>query len=546
MKQKRALLQNRYLSFAIKGPLLIPAVFLFFAALLFAEETTTSFGDAYVSASIGDARTLVPILASDSASGAIVNLLFNGLVKYDKDINLVGDLAESWNIEDGGHTIIFHLRKNIRWHDGAHFTARDVKFTYERMIDPKVPTPYSGDFKKIDSLEIIDDYTVKVVYKDIFSPGLASWGMSIMPEHLLRDEDLMTTDFTRNPVGTGPYKFKRWRSGERIDLVSNHGYFEHRPYIDRYIYRIIPDSTTMFLELQTENVDSMGLTPLQHKRQTETPFFKKRFQKFRYPSFGYTYMGYNLEDKRFADKRVRQAINYAVDKDQIIEGVLFGLGRVCTGPFVPESWAYNKNVAHISYNPQKARELLSQAGWGDTDGDGWLDREGKRFEFTILTNQGNDMRRHTAEIIQRKLKEIGIKVNIRILEWAVFLNEFINKRNFEAVILGWGLSRDPDCFDIWHSSKTKEGEFNFVNYSNTEVDHLLEEGRRTFNLDERKAFYHKVHEILYDDQPYLFLYVPDALPVLHRRFRGIEVAPIGIGHNFIDWYVPRPEQRYRE
>jgi len=528
----------------IKRPLIFLAVFFFLLGPARAEEP--SFGDALVSSSIADARTLVPILASDSASGDIVGLVFNGLVKYDKNINLIGDLASGWDIEDGGLTIVFYLRKDARWHDGVPFTARDVKFTYERLIDPQVPTPYSGDFKKVKSLEIIDDYTVKVTYAEIFSPGLASWGMPIMPEHILKDGDLLTTDFSRNPVGTGPYRFARWKSGERIDLVSNHDYFEHRPYIDRYIYRIIPDPTTMFLELQTEGVDYAGLTPLQYKRQTDTPFFKTRFRKFRYPAFGYTYMAFNLKDERFADKRVRRAINYAVDKEEIIEGVLLGLGRVCTGPFVPESWAYNKDVRAVGFSPDAAIGLLEDAGWEDTDDDGWLDKDGRIFEFTLITNQGNDARKRTAEIIQGRLKDIGIKVNIRVLEWAVFLNEFVNKKRFEALILGWGLSRDPDCYDIWHSSKTKEGEFNFIGYSNPEIDRLLEEGRGTFDKNKRRAIYHKIHQVLYDEQPYLFLYVADALPAVHRRFRGIKIAPIGIGYNFIDWYVPKTEHRYRK
>jgi len=502
------------------------------------------YGDAFVTSSIADARTLIPILASDSASGDIVGLVFNGLLKYDRDIELVGDLAERWEILDDGLTIVFHLRGDVSWHDGVPFTAEDVEFTYQKLIDPEVPTPYGGDFKKIESLEVIDDYTVRVRYREPFAPGLASWGMSIMPKHLLKDADLMTASFARNPVGTGPYKFKRWHSGEIIELDSNHQYFEHRPWIDRYIYRIIPDQTTMFLELQTEGIDSMGLSPLQYTRQTETKFFRKRFQKFRYPSFGYTYMAYNLLDEKFKDRRVRQAIDYATDKQEIIEGVLLGLGRVCTGPFVPESWAYNEDIRPVSYDPEKARRLLRKAGWQDIDADGWLEKDGKRFEFTIITNQANDQRRRTAEIIQRRLKEVGIKVHLRILEWAVFLNEFVNKKRFEAIILGWSLSRDPDCFDIWHSSKTKEGEFNFVSYSNPVVDRLLEEGRRTFDRDKRTRIYHRIHELLYEDQPYLFLFVPDALPVVNSRFKGIEPAPIGIGYNFIDWWVPKTEQRY--
>ncbi|MFH1847663.1 MAG: peptide-binding protein, partial [Candidatus Omnitrophota bacterium] len=401
-------------------------------------KISSCYGDAIVVGSIGDARTLVPILASDSGSQDIVGPVFNGLLKFDRDINLVGDLAESWEVSKEGLVITFHLRKNVKWHDGKPFTARDVEFTYKSLINPAVRTPYGGDFEKVKELRVLDDHTVQVTYKEPFSPGLASWGMWIMPEHILGNEDLNSTDFSRRPVGTGPYKFEKWKTGEKIGLVFNPDYFEGRPCIDRYIYRVIPDSATMFLELRTKGVDMMGLTPLQHKRHTENKFFKENFQKFRYPSFGYTYMAYNLKDPRFSDRRVRQAINCAVDKNEIIRGVLLGMGRVCTGPFVPESWAYNRDVIPAEYNPAKAAELLESAGWEDTDGDGWLDKNGNAFEFTIITNQGNNERKMAAEIIQRRLSEIGIRVRIKILEWSVFITEVVDKRKFEAILLGWG------------------------------------------------------------------------------------------------------------
>lgn len=508
-----------------------------------------AYGDNIIVASIGDARTLVPILASDSASADICSLVFNGLVKYDKNINLTGDLAESWNILDNGLTIIFHLRKNVKWHDGAPFTAEDVKFTYEKLIDPNIKTPYSGDFERVKNLEVLDNYTVKVTYKELFSPGLSSWGMWIIPKHILENTKGLSLEetwakFSRNPTGTGPYKFKTWKTAESIELVVNPDYFEGRPYINKYIYRIVPDQATIFLELQTQGVDETGLTPLQYKRQTDNKFFNKYFKKYRYASFGYTYFAFNLLDEKFKDKRVRQAINYAINKQEIINGVLLGLGRVCTGPFPSESWAYNSSVIPVAYSKEKASELLKEVGWSDTNNDGFLEKNGKIFEFTIITNQGNEQRQRVAEIIQRRLAEVGIKVKIKIIEWSAFLTEFINKKKFEAVLLGWSLSRDPDCFDIWHSSKIKEGEFNFISYQNRDLDKLLEEGRREFDQEKRKIIYHKIHQILYDDQPYVFLFVPDALPIVHSRFKGIEPAPLGIGYNFIKWYVPKSQQRY--
>ena len=516
----------------------------FLFTVLFLLGFTPDYGDAIVTGSIGEPRTLVPILASDSSSGAICGLIFNGLVKYDKDLNLTGDLAEKWEVSQDGLEITFYLRKGVKWHDGEPFTSKDVEFTYKSLINPSVRTPYGGDFLMVKNLEAVDDYTIKVYYKEPFSPGLSSWGMNIMPAHLLEKEDLNTTKFARNPIGTGPYKFKLWKTGERVELVSNHDYFEGRPYIDRYIYRIIPDAATLFLELRGQAVDYSSLTPIQFRRQTETEFFKKNFQRFNFPSFGYTYMGYNLNDPKFKDIRVRRAINYAINKEEIIKGVLLGLGRVSTGPFIPESWAYNKDVRPLEYDPGKAREILKEAGWTDKDADGILEKDGMKFSFTVITNQGNDERKMALEIIQRRLKEVGIEVKIKIIEWSAFVSEFIDKRRFEAVLLGWGLSMDPDMYDIWHSSKTKQGEFNFVGYSNAEVDDLLLRGRRTFNQEERRVIYHRIHEILYQDQPYLFLFVPDALPILNSRFKGIEVAPSGIGYNFIKWYVPASQQRY--
>lgn len=524
--------------------------YLLFSLVLFFSFITSlsaqDYGDALVTGSISDARTLIPILASDSASGDVCAAIYNGLVKYDKDINLVGDLAESWEISDDNLTIIFHLRKNVKWHNGKTFTAYDVEFTYQKLVDPTIRTPYSGDFLKVKSLDIIDDYTVKITYKEPFSPGLASWGMGIMPKHLLEKEDLNTTQVSRkNPIGTGPYKFKSWKSQEKIELVSFKDYFEKEPYVSRYVYKVIPDEATLFLELQTQRIDFSGLGPLQYKKQTDTEFFKRNYKKFCIESFGYTYLGYNLNNPLFTDKRVRQALNYAVSKNEIIKGVLLDLGKVSTGPFVPSSWAYNNNVEPLEFSPEKAKKLLAEAGWIDRNNDGLLDKNGLIFEFTIITNQGNLERQRVCEIIQARLKNIGIKVKIKVLEWSVFLSNFIDKRHFDAVLLGWSLGRDPDCYDIWHSSKTKEGEFNFIGYSNPEVDRLLDEGRKTFDQDKRRQIYHKVHQILYDEQPYMFLYVPFALPIIASRFEGIKPAPIGIGYNFIDWWVPKEKQRYK-
>ncbi len=502
-----------------------------------------AYGDIMVEGSIGDASNLIPLLASDNTSHGIAALIYNGLVKYDKDLNVVGDLAESWNISRGGLVITFNLRKGVRWHDGHPFTADDVLYTYRVTIDPKTPTAYSGDFLKVKKAEVLDPYTFRVTYDKPFAPALMSWSAAIMPKHLLDGKDITRTPLARHPVGTGPYRFKEWVTGQKIVLVSNLDYWEGRPYIDGYIMRIIPDMATMFLELRAGGIDRMDLTPLQYTRQTENPVFRNNFNKYRYLSFSYTYLGYNLKNPLFADKRVRQAIAHAINKDEIIQGVLLGLGKESTGPFKPGTWAYNPNVRRYPYDPAKAKELLAAAGWRDSDGDGILDKDGKPFSFEIITNQGNEVRKKSAEIIQRRLADVGIQVKIRIIEWAAFVKEFINKRKFDVTILGWTIPMDPDLYDVWHSSKMGPDELNFISYKNAEVDDLLEKGRSTFDLKERKRCYDRVQEILAEDQPYTFLYCPDALPIISARFRGIEPAPIGIGYNFIKWYVPKEEQK---
>jgi len=514
-------------------------------AKFYDEPGKPAYGDTMITASIGEASSLIPILASDSASHEIAGYVYNGLVKLDKNLNIVGDLAESWDISKDNLTFTFHLKKNVKWHDGKPFTAHDVMFTYKVIIDPKTPTPYSSDFKEVKEAKVIDDYTFRVTYSKLFAPSLISWGTSVLPKHLLEGKDITKSPLIRKPVGTGPYVFKEWISGDRVVLVANDAYFEGKPFISRHVIKVIPDSATMFLELKNNAIDSMSLTPLQFKRQTDYPAFKREFNKFQYLSFSYVYFGYNLKHQFFKDKRVRQALSHAIDKQEIIDGILLGQGIEATGPYKPDMWFYNKNVKKYEYNKEKAFELLNSAGF--TKGtDGMLSKDGKPFEFTILINQGNDVRIRCAELIQQRLKGIGINVKIRVVEWASFINEFIDKRNFEVVILGWTISRsDPDIYDIWHSSKQGPKELNFMSFENSEVDELLVKARHTFNKDVRKRYYDRIQEILAEEQPYTFLFIPYANLAIHKRFKGIEPAPAGIGYNVFKWYVPEEQRRYK-
>lgn len=510
------------------------------------QDDKPAYGDAIVFGTIGDASTLIPMLASDSASHEYAGNIFDGLLTYDKTLStLEPRLAERWEVEDGGQRITFHLRRDVKWTDGKPFTARDVQFGFNLIRDPSTLTAYAEDYKQVQTFELIDDWTFRVVYEKPFAPALSSWGsMVVLPRHLLEGKNINESDFGQHPVGLGAHVFEDWERNTRFTLRANPTYYRGRPWIERVVYRVIPDEATQFLELKSGGLDMMGLTPLQYTRQTSTPVFAQDFRKYRYVSNAYTYMGYNLSDPRFADVRVRRAFSHAINKQEIVDAVLMGLGKPAEGPYRPGTAWLNKDLPAYTWDPAKSRALLAEAGWTDTDGDGVVDKDGVPFSFRILTNQGNDQRLKTATIIQKRLRDVGVDASVRVLEWSAFINDFIDKRKFEAIVLGWSLSLDPDQYDIWHSSKTGYKQFNFVGYNNPEVDELLEKGRRTFDEAERKRIYDRIQMILYEDQPYTFLYVPEATPILASRFHGIEEQPAGISWNFPLWYVPAGQQKY--
>jgi len=504
-----------------------------------------AYGDVIVEGTIADPSILNPVLASDSASSDVTGLVFNSLLRYDKDLNLEGELAESWEISPDGMVITFKLKKGVKWQDGYPLTAHDVEFTLKTYMNPKVKTAYRSNFENIKKSAVLDDYTFRVWYKKPFAPSLEKMGgMPVLPRHLLEGRDInKADDFNFRPVGSGPYKFVSWKRAESVILEANPEYFEGRPYLNRVVFRVIPDMSVQFLELQNGGLDMMNLTPNQYIGEANTPDFNSRFNKYRYTANQYTYLGFNLQKPLFQDKRFREAIDMAIDKEAIVKSVLEGLGTVSTGPYTPRSWAYNPEVKARPFDQLRARELFVEAGYRYTK-DGTLTKNGQPVKFTLLTNQGNRSREQTATIIQSQLKEVGIKVNVRIIAWSTFLSEFVNKRKFDTVLLGWSLARDPDLYSIWHSSKTGEHEFNFVSYKNPEVDQLLIQGRQTFNRNKRIQIYHRVHELIAADLPYIFLYVPDSLPAVHARILGIEPALAGIGYNFIKWYVPEGYHKY--
>jgi peptide/nickel transport system substrate-binding protein len=355
----------------------------------------------------------------------------------------------------------------------------------------------------------------------------------------------MNTDLSRHPKASiGPYFLEDWQTQQSITLKANPHYFKGDIWIDKRITRIIPDPTTQFLELSAGKIDMANLTPTQYTRLFDNSArLKNEYNRHRFLSNGYTYLGFNLKRKPFDDIRVRQALAYAIDRLELVDGVLLGLGEVIASPYKPGTRWVNKDILPRFYNAEKAKQLLAEAGWIKQANQDFVSKDGKPLSFTILTNNGNKKRADTATIIQQRLKAIGIQVNVRLVEWSAFIENFINKRNFDAVILGWSLSPDPDQYNIWHSSQTGERQFNFLSYSNAKVDKALEQARLTFDLDKQKQWYDMMQQEIHNDVPLVFLYAPHALVATHKRIQGIEVAPAGIGYNSEFWYIPKPLQK---
>ncbi len=500
-------------------------------------------GGQIVFGTIGEASNLIPYLATDTGSHEVAGNLYVSLLRYDKNLRIEPYAAKSYTVSEDGKHISFVLREGILWQDGVELTADDVEFTWKIVTDPKTASPYAGDFLAVKEFVKTGRYSFEVHYEKYFSGALTSWGSAILPKHILEGQDLRNTPFARNPIGAGPYKMHQWVPGSTISLKASDTYFEGKPYIETIVYRFIPDLSTMFLETRAGSLDMMGLTPLQYLRQTNGEQWESRFNKYKYLSSTYVFLGYNMQHPFFKDLRVRQALTHAIDKEGIVKGVLMGEGVASFGPYKPGSWAYHPTLNAKSYDIQKAKKLLHEAGFADNNGDGILEKDGKNFSFTILTNQGNEQRILTATVIQSQLKAIGIESNVRTVEWAAFIKEFINKGRFDAVILGWTMGNDPDIYDVWHSSKATEGGLNFTRYINARVDEILEEARSTPDTQLRTKLYHELQEIFAAEQPYTFLYVPYALPILQKRFHGVEPALAGIMYNFDKWWVPKALQK---
>jgi ABC-type transport system substrate-binding protein len=413
-----------------------------------------------------------------------------------------------------------------------------VKFTYETILDPGNLSPRVPDFEPVKSVEAPDRFTVRVTYKRLFQPGFESWGMGILPEHRLNREALAAearaagrdpgkfsvrdSRFNRNPVGTGPFRFVEWRTDQYIRLARHDGYWEGPPNFREVFYRIVPDLLTIELTFYAGTTDEYGAQPHQVERLRKDP----RFRHFSGLALGYTYIGYNMRRPLFQDVRVRKALGMAINTQEIIDFVLYGQAERTTGPYPKQTDFYDPGVAPDPYDPAAALRLLEEAGYRK-NAEGWLERDGKPLAFTLITNSGNEIRKAVMSIAQNAWRRLGIKVETLTLEWAVFINERVNKLDFDAVILGWSMGLDADIYQIFHSSQTGPFQLNFVGYRNPQADELMLRIRREYDHPRQVALARELHRLIAEDRPYSFLYVGKWTELLDQKITRLVPGPDG-------------------
>jgi peptide/nickel transport system substrate-binding protein len=540
-------------------------------------------GDWLVIHSLSDPEQLNPLTSSDATASEILGFIFQSLLSRDpRSLELKPLIAESRPVISADKRVYtFKLRRDVRFQDGKPLTGEDALFSIKVIKCPLVNAPFlQVYFNSVIDARLIDEYTIQFTTKEPYFLNESVLGENVLllprhyydPENLLKDvtvrdltgdpaklpekvgkfADNFNKDYSRKPLGSGPYKFEAWETGREVDLIRDPNYWGNgkagidQVYLDRLLHRIINNLDAALVTLKSGGLDTMDLTPVQASRGSNSERFKREFQKFEYFAPSYSYIGWNNLSPIFRDKRVRQAMTYLTDRKQMVKTLLFGLGEVVNGPiffFRPE---YDKNLNEYAYNPNKAMSLLREAGWQDTDGDGVLDKviDGQktpfRFEFKIPS--GSSTGKSVILVLQEELKRHGIIATVRDLDWTIFLDDVKNHK-FDAVIMAWAMqASEPDEYQVWHSSQAANKGSNHISYKNSRVDKILEDYRREFDEKKRVELYREFQEILNDEQPYTFLFARKSVSAVQRRFRGVQVYPAGLRPQ--EWWVPRDAQKY--
>ncbi|MFN4244825.1 MAG: peptide-binding protein [Brevinematia bacterium] len=488
-----------------------------------------------------EAQTLNPVSSLDLYSSIVISFVYDSLFEVDKNLEFVPKIVEKYTVSSDSKVFRFKIKSNAKWQDGTPITSDDIIYTYSMITNP-ISRAFNkiAQYKDVEYVKKIDTLTFEVKYKQPYAPALESWAMTPIPKHIFEKEDFQNTRYNLFPVGSGPYYVKKITPGQYIILEKTTNYWdkEKDPKIKRIIFKIIKDPTVEFNALKVGETDLSGIRPIDWVNQAQQDWFKSKFNTFKYYTLNISQIALNLKDPILSDKLVRKALAYSIDKEKIKKSVYFDLAEPLSGPFPPNSWAFNPNVKDYEFSLEKASELLDKAGWKDIDGDKIREKDNQKLSFELIIPQGSETGIKIGEILKETLKNIGIELNIRIMEWSM-VTKTIDSRKFQMVMFGWSLSIDPDPYDIWHSSQTNNG-INYVGYANKEVDKLCEMGRKIFDKNERRKIYQKVHEIISEDLPYLFLFSRASLVGASKRVNGIDPSTAGIYWNFNTWTLEKP------
>jgi peptide/nickel transport system substrate-binding protein len=467
----------------------------------------------------------------------------------------------------------FKVRDGVKWHDGQPFTPEDVLFTFKATMCPAVDSAsvrsYLTDLKDIQ----LEGRTIRFLMSkpNVFNHFNIVNILAIMPKHVFDPDGLLDgfsfkdiigpqgkTDpkikkfgeqfnkhpANRAPIGTGPYKFEKWDTGREIVLARNDNYWGEKGHLDKIVIRIITDYPAALTALKAGDVDLMPrLLPVQYAQQTSGPAFDDQFVRTKYSIPGYFWIGWNEDRPFFKDKRVRQALTMLVNRQQIIDKVRFGLGRIAVAPINPSSRDFNPDLKPWPYDPKRAAELLDESGWKDHDGDGIRDKDGVKFKFEFLHGVGSTLTPQLVPILREEFRKVGIEMTDRIVEFNVMSNN-LREHQFDASSLGWTVDLTHDPYQVWHSSSALNRGSNYVNFKNAESDRLIEQARLEFDDEKRKQIYWQWQELIHEEQPYTFLYYQEEGAAYSKRFQNVNWWPLRPGYELKEWFVPKGLQKY--
>lgn len=468
-------------------------------------------------------------------SEPITELVFNGLTKWGLNYQPQPDLATDWSVSQDGLTWTFNLRKDVKWGDGQPFTSADVVYTFENIVlDPKLGANGASNYKDVKKVVATNDYQVQFVLSKPWAslPTYLAQYTKILPKHIFKGQDpwKLTSFDKQQPIGTGPYQVTKYVSGQYVELQPNPSYYGPQPKIPKIIFHIIPDVNTQIAQLLSGNLEYVTIPdPSLVTKLKSDP----NIQVNAVMSNIWYWVSLNQTEPQFQDVKVRQALDYAIDKKAMIQGVMKGYGQVATGPIAPvqQHW-YDGNVQTYSYDPQKAKDLLKQAGY--TPGpDGILQKNGKPFVINMPTGQYGVLT-PASELIQQYWQAIGIKVNLNVMDWNSFIKQVVVNRKYDASVAWWSTPTDPDQYAYFASENAKTG-YNIPGYSNPQLDQLFQAASAATNDAQRVQDYQKAQELIAKQLPYLFLWWPKTIQATSKSLSIPNISLIPAEDHVTDW-----------